>query len=324
MSRINIYGQFPIEDIFATWKINEVAQIQQQAFFSEIPHNWSEFCNSVNAQLTAYVNVKNRFKICCYSTVLVDAFYLFFSFYYTSDLAAILVPFFFVVILPYSTIVVFFGLRILSIWAAIKKICQEKSGSGVRYELKVEPFGTCGALITERHFIIVCVDEEEHANSAPVVVDATLSAQTRPNTHGFDPNFIHGLHKCDGRCGSSPINGIRYHAINHPNYDLCAICFSVYKGSDLKFKPEELDRDRILQSTWKQQNSGHYQNSGQYQDNYNLNSPEQEPEPMPSIVPPMYSNYVPDPPPVEENDYANQMEENIQYNEEVLPDEIPF
>jgi hypothetical protein len=66
---------------------------------------------------------------------------------------------------------------------------------------------------------------------------------------GCDPNFIHGRHTCDG-CLSTPIFGIRYHALNMPDYDLCSSCYSNYKGTEIKFKPMQLDRDCHLQDRW--------------------------------------------------------------------------
>lgn len=61
--------------------------------------------------------------------------------------------------------------------------------------------------------------------------------------------FIHGRHTCDG-CLVTPIVGIRYHATNVPDYDLCQKCFPNYKGKEIEFAPEELDRDRHLQTRW--------------------------------------------------------------------------
>ena len=65
----------------------------------------------------------------------------------------------------------------------------------------------------------------------------------------FDKHFIHGRHTCDG-CYVSPILGIRYHATNLPDYDLCQGCFQKYKGDEIIFQPEELDRDKHLQRRW--------------------------------------------------------------------------
>ena len=65
----------------------------------------------------------------------------------------------------------------------------------------------------------------------------------------FDKHFIHGRHTCDG-CYVSPILGIRYHATNLPDYDLCQGCFKKYKGDEIIFQPEELDRDKHLQRRW--------------------------------------------------------------------------
>ena len=53
--------------------------------------------------------------------------------------------------------------------------------------------------------------------------------------------FIHGRHTCDG-CLVTPIVGIRYHATNVPDYDLCQKCFPNYKGKEIEFAPEELGK----------------------------------------------------------------------------------
>ena len=76
-------------------------------------------------------------------------------------------------------------------------------------------------------------------------------AEDRTNSlpAGIDPNFIHGRHTCDG-CLTTPIFGVRYHAKNLPDYDLCSNCHTNYKGTDLVFEPQQLDRDRHLQLRW--------------------------------------------------------------------------
>lgn len=57
-----------------------------------------------------------------------------------------------------------------------------------------------------------------------------------PNSHeGFDPNFVHSRHTCDG-CGSSPIVGYRWHSTNIPNYDLCHKCKSKTIATDVFFQ----------------------------------------------------------------------------------------
>jgi hypothetical protein len=76
------------------------------------------------------------------------------------------------------------------------------------------------------------------------------NAQAENEISGYDPNFIHGRHTCDG-CLSTPIYGIRYHAENLQDYDLCSTCYGNYKGSDVIFKPVQLDRDRDHQTRWK-------------------------------------------------------------------------
>jgi hypothetical protein len=84
---------------------------------------------------------------------------------------------------------------------------------------------------------------------APAPKEETVKETNKDDMGGCDPNFIHGRHTCDG-CLSTPIFGIRYHATNMPDYDLCSSCHSNYKGNEIKFKPMQLDRDRHLQSRW--------------------------------------------------------------------------
>eukprot|EP00553_Chaetoceros_curvisetus_P007881 CAMPEP_0204614640 /NCGR_PEP_ID=MMETSP0717-20131115/2306_1 /ASSEMBLY_ACC=CAM_ASM_000666 /TAXON_ID=230516 /ORGANISM="Chaetoceros curvisetus" /LENGTH=710 /DNA_ID=CAMNT_0051627353 /DNA_START=6 /DNA_END=2138 /DNA_ORIENTATION=+ len=74
--------------------------------------------------------------------------------------------------------------------------------------------------------------------------------QHRPKIpSSFNPNFIHGRHTCDG-CFTTPIIGYRFNATNRPDYDLCNNCFKNYKGDEIRFLPEQLDRDVHLQQRW--------------------------------------------------------------------------
>ena len=85
--------------------------------------------------------------------------------------------------------------------------------------------------------------------SAPVQVPQS-KAPKQFNLECFDPNFIHGRHTCDG-CFTTPIIGYRFNATNLPDYDVCHKCFQKYKGSDILFQPEQLERDEHLQKRWK-------------------------------------------------------------------------
>lgn len=88
--------------------------------------------------------------------------------------------------------------------------------------------------------------------SVPVPIAVpTTSTTTTSETKECPSAFIHGRHTCDG-CFTTPIIGIRYHAVNLPDYDLCQNCVHNYKGSDIAFKPEQLDRDVPLQDRWRQ------------------------------------------------------------------------
>jgi hypothetical protein len=54
----------------------------------------------------------------------------------------------------------------------------------------------------------------------------------------LDAGFVHGRHSCDG-CKASPIIGIRYHATNIPNFDLCGNCVGKFGKSGIKLIPEQ-------------------------------------------------------------------------------------
>lgn len=83
----------------------------------------------------------------------------------------------------------------------------------------------------------------------PKTVAETINAAPPKEDPGCDPNFIHGRHTCDG-CLTTPIFGLRYHAMNLPDYDLCSKCYGNYTGTDIEFKPVQLDRDSHLQVRW--------------------------------------------------------------------------
>lgn len=84
-------------------------------------------------------------------------------------------------------------------------------------------------------------------------------------------DFIHGRHTCDG-CFTTPIIGYRFHATNLPDYDLCSKCVKNYKGTDVHFQPEELDRDQYLQKRWQAKASKHGRKSSLKQKGDNMKS----------------------------------------------------
>uniref|UniRef100_A0A7S2A6M5 ZZ-type domain-containing protein n=1 Tax=Trieres chinensis TaxID=1514140 RepID=A0A7S2A6M5_TRICV len=120
--------------------------------------------------------------------------------------------------------------------------------------------------------------ESTRLNEAPTVVRVAVPLS-------FDPQFIHGRHTCDG-CLCTPIVGIRYHAINHADFDLCQKCIGNNLGKNIEFVPTELDQDRPLQERWRQRRErqsrqarfGMIPRSG-----YHINKPQHRPQ----IIPPM-------------------------------------
>jgi len=84
---------------------------------------------------------------------------------------------------------------------------------------------------------VVEEEQEKCSNILPVKTD-------------LDKRFIHGRHTCDG-CLLAPIIGIRYHAINLPDHDLCEKCVLKHTRKDVIFEATELERDRYIQNKWK-------------------------------------------------------------------------
>lgn len=80
--------------------------------------------------------------------------------------------------------------------------------------------------------------------------EESIKSNILPVPACFDRNFIHGRHTCDG-CLVTPIVGIRYHALNLPDHDLCDKCIGNYKGREIIMEPAQLERDRYMQPKWK-------------------------------------------------------------------------
>jgi hypothetical protein len=72
--------------------------------------------------------------------------------------------------------------------------------------------------------------------------EGAAEAKHEPRLTKEEPHpFIHGRHTCDG-CLTTPIVGLRFHAVNLPDYDLCEACKGNYKGSEIHFEEAELGR----------------------------------------------------------------------------------
>lgn len=98
-------------------------------------------------------------------------------------------------------------------------------------------------------------EKEEHKDEDETTKVEKKQAQGErdnilPVKADLDKDFIHGRHTCDG-CLVTPIIGIRYHALNSPDHDLCDKCVLTHTGKDIIFEPTELERDRCLQNKWK-------------------------------------------------------------------------
>lgn len=87
----------------------------------------------------------------------------------------------------------------------------------------------------------------EHTNESDSP-KSNAETEVKPSSTVVRP-FIHGRHTCDA-CLTTPIVGKRFHAVNHPDYDLCERCFTNYQGGHFKFEEEKLDRDLTYQDRW--------------------------------------------------------------------------
>jgi hypothetical protein len=69
----------------------------------------------------------------------------------------------------------------------------------------------------------------------------SVDCSSSRNLSGFDHEFVHARHTCDG-CGTAPIIGLRYHALNIPDYDYCETCMTNYHGAEVTFQLEQLGK----------------------------------------------------------------------------------
>jgi len=91
-------------------------------------------------------------------------------------------------------------------------------------------------------------DPEEKETEEVKEKDAEEKETEEVKEKAFRP-FIHGRHTCD-RCLCTPIIGLRYHAVNLPDYDLCEQCHDGYDGAEICFESVQLERDVPLQERW--------------------------------------------------------------------------
>jgi len=69
--------------------------------------------------------------------------------------------------------------------------------------------------------------------------DGAINMAPSPQHEGFDSNFVHSRHTCDG-CGISPIVGYRWHSTNIANYDLCDGCKTNSMSTDITFQLQQI------------------------------------------------------------------------------------
>ena len=128
----------------------------------------------------------------------------------------------------------------------------ERSGptsTGTEYTHQATAEATCSADFNSST-VSDTVDEpkDESERLAKEVVDNITMKEAVEDKKESRP-FIHGRHTCDS-CLVTPIVGIRYHAINRADYDLCAACKENYKGNEIQFEASELVRDLHFQDRW--------------------------------------------------------------------------
>ena len=202
MSRVDINGQFSTDNPFSTWNKSEPVKINRESLSStgnsNVQYKWNEFCDRVDAELPIYEAVRSRMKMWG------SAFFiLLFGFAILPHILLRLAHFeykyflsFFpvIVIIPYFVFIICSWKKLRAVWNNIRQICSEKSGNGIRYELRDEYFGECSKAHARRYYVMVYIDEEQPPTATPVeaiapvapVVNATTVPESTPsNTTPF-------------------------------------------------------------------------------------------------------------------------------------------
>lgn len=180
-SRVNIKGQFNHDSPLSSWN-TEAVVIDRQVTLTSTPRSWTTFCADADDALQAITKAKSFYRI--FGTLFMAAAlaaYVFVILGYLTDFDAFAFSnrnvfyLLIVVLIPALAIAVVTRSKVMSGMKSVERVCQDRSGDGIRYVLCNERWGGCNGNRALRYFVTVLVTDAELATETSTNVANTAS-----------------------------------------------------------------------------------------------------------------------------------------------------
>ena len=184
-SRVNIIGQFNHDSPLSAWN-TEAVVIDRRVTLASTPRSWTTFCADADDALQAITKAKSFYRIfgtlftvaalAAYVVVILGYFTEFDAFGLSNSMSFYLV--FIAVLIPSVVIAVVTRSKVISGMKSVERVCQDRSGDGIRYVLCNERWGGCNGNRALRYFVTVLVTDAELATETSTNVANTASLPT--------------------------------------------------------------------------------------------------------------------------------------------------
>jgi hypothetical protein len=180
-SRVDITGQFNHDSPLSSWN-REAVVIDRQVTLTSTPRSWTTFCADADDALQAITKAKSFYRIFgTLFTVAALAAYVVLMVGYATDFDAFgfsnsnLFYLFLVILIPSLVTAVVTRSKVLSGMNNLERVCQDRSGDGIRYVLCNERWGGCNGNRAKRYFVTVLVTDAELATGTSTNFTNTAS-----------------------------------------------------------------------------------------------------------------------------------------------------
>jgi hypothetical protein len=184
-SRVDIIGQFNPDNPLTSWN-TEAVVIDRQVALPSVPRSWTTFCADADDALQAITKAKSFYRI--FGTLFMAAalaawvvvilsyvtdFEVFAFSNRNSSFYLLLTA-----LIPTLLIAVVTKTKVSSGMQNVERICQDRSGDGIRYVLCNERWGGCSGIIcfdAVRYFVTILVTDAELATDTSTNAASTAS-----------------------------------------------------------------------------------------------------------------------------------------------------
>lgn len=194
--RVDIKGQFVVDNPFSGCKNTEKVTIDHTLVASSVPRNWSLFCTDANKSLEEVTRAKVLHRglgpvsliglVTSFASVVASFLHFRVRSFRLDDLPVMLIGLGIAGMLTYFATTIATRQKIQSGMNSLKAVCQNHSGNGVRYVLCDERMrAVCSCELTKCYFVTVMnhdVEEQAvaHATNTDVALGSTLNNNPTP------------------------------------------------------------------------------------------------------------------------------------------------